>query len=123
MAIVLQKDRRVADSILGRVFCDGRYYGDFSVDSGCNPTSSFEAGCYSLISSIYSDDAVDVLDTKGRTVATLTYRKPSVSKLCILVGQEGLTFRTCKRSFEAIKELYEGGSARLVIREPLVMKA
>lgn len=123
MAIVLQKDMRKADTVYGRVFSQGRYLGDFVCDLGFLPNSNFSGGVYSLLNSMYSDDAIDVLDTTGRTVATLTHRKSSSSKLCILVGSDGLTFRPCKSSFEAIKERFELGESVLVIREPLVMRA
>lgn len=123
MAIVLQNDMRKADTVYGRVFSQGRYLGDFSCDLGCVPSQLFSSGIYSLICSMYSDDAIDVLDTTGRTIATLTHRKSSSSKLCILVGLDGLTFRPCKSSFEAIKDRFELGESVLVIREPLVMRA
>ncbi|MEG1728746.1 MAG: hypothetical protein RR280_04305 [Bacteroidaceae bacterium] len=122
MAIVLQKDSRKVDEIHGRVFCNGRYYGDFVVDLGLSSSKTFEEGVYCLHDSLYGEGAIDVVDTKGRTIASLSYKRSSSHRLCVMVGSDGLVFRPSKSGFEAIKELYTEGSNVLVIREPLTMK-
>lgn len=119
MAIVLQKDMRRGDTVLGRVFCNGRYYGDFSVDLPENV--KIGSGKYSLHDSLYGEDYIDLVNRDGNTVATLSH-KSSVAKLSILVGLDGLTFRAYKETYAVIKELYECGENVLVIREPLAMR-
>lgn len=119
MAIVLQKDMRKSDTILGRVFCNGRYYGDFSVD--LNGRQTLGSGKYSLHDSLHGDSYLDVVNRDGNTIATLSHRN-SIAKMSILLGVDGLTFRTQAATYEIIKELYEMGENLLVVREPLTMK-
>ena len=121
MAIVLQKDMRKVDSILGRVFCNGRYYGDFAAILNDTVKDPLIPGIYSLHDSLYGDSYVDVVNRDGNTIATLGH-KGSTAKLSILVGLDGLSFRASSSAFAAIKGLYELGECRLVVREPLTMR-
>lgn len=121
MAIVLQQDQRKTDSIYGRVFCQGRYYGDFKVVLYSGAKGRFKADVYSLMESDHGEDFIDVLNRDGTLVTTLGFKEAGVCGSTILVGHDGLAFKASYPTFLKLRDVFEAGDNCLVIRDPLLM--